>query len=180
MKPAFHPWLEAAPAAGNPAGACICCRTHHCSQQAAETKSCAPPAPAAPARGAGAGALAPRVQVASGMTGFRPERNLVIESTALWRDFLPVSQGPGAAGRGRQGPAAGGCADLTSSLGRFLGGCPFHTLHLGCVRVDKKIRIHHGKTKTAVTGSKVISWKRWRGAGQPLPPPQHSPAEGLH
>lgn len=28
-----------------------------------------------------------------GMTGFTPKRNLIIESTALWRDFLPAVQG---------------------------------------------------------------------------------------
>lgn len=27
--------------------------------------------------------------------------------------------------------------------------------------MDKKIRIHRGKTKTAVTAPKVTSWKRW-------------------
>lgn len=104
-----------------------------------------------------------------GMTGFTPKRNLSIESTALWRDFLPFSQGPGAAGRDRQGPVVGGCANLTTTPGRYLGGSPFLTSTLGCVRMDKNIRIHHGKTKTAVTGSKVKSWERWGGAGQPLP-----------
>lgn len=34
MKLAFHPWLEAAPAAGNPARACICSCTRQRSQQA--------------------------------------------------------------------------------------------------------------------------------------------------
>lgn len=95
-----------------------------------------------------------------GMTGFTPKRNLVNESTALWRDFLSVLQGPGAAGRDRQGPGAGGCANLTTTPGRFLWGCPFHTSPLGCARMDKNIRIHRGKTKTAVAGSKVTSWKR--------------------
>lgn len=67
MKPAFHPWLEAAPAAGNPAGACICCRTHHCSQQAAETKSRAPPGENSPSAGTGVAAAAQRCW------GFSPE-----------------------------------------------------------------------------------------------------------
>lgn len=56
MKPAFHPWLEAAPAAGNPAAACICGCTHHCSQHACR-QSCAPPGTgtAASAQGPAAG-----------------------------------------------------------------------------------------------------------------------------
>lgn len=112
-----------------------------------------------------------------GMTGFTPKRNLVNESTALWRDFLPVLQGPGAAGRDGQGPGAGGSANLTTTPGRLLWGCPFHTLLLGCARTDKNIRIHCGKTKTAVTGSKVTSWKR-RGVGQPLPPSQQRQLNG--
>lgn len=62
--------------------------------------------------------------------------------------------------RDRQGPVAGGCANLTTSPGRFLWGSPFHTLPLGCARMDKT-RKHRGKTKPAVTGSKVTSWKTW-------------------
>lgn len=113
------------------------------------------------------------------MTGFTPKRNLVIESTALWRDFLPVLQRLRAAGRDRQGPVAGGCANLTTTPGKFLWGCSFHTSSLGCARMDKKIRIHRGKTKTAVTGTKVKSWKR-QGVQGSLCPFSAASTEGLH
>lgn len=82
-----------------------------------------------------------------GMTGFAAKRDLVIESTALRRDFLPVLQGLGAAGRDRQGPVAGGCANFTTPLGRFLGGSKFHTLALGCVRMDKTSGYTVGKPR---------------------------------
>lgn len=59
MKPAFHPWLEAAPAAGNPAAACICGCTHHCSQHACR-QSCAPPGTGTAARAQGPAAALPQ------------------------------------------------------------------------------------------------------------------------
>lgn len=113
MKPAFHPWLEAAPAAGNPAAACICGCTHHRSQHACR-QSCAPPGTgtAAPAQGPAAvlrrqchegvwskAANSPRLQLREGalIEGWdriclkkkKKEKRALSYCAVLQRDFLP-------------------------------------------------------------------------------------------